>query len=37
MSRDPARKAPREDDLARYIALMTDRFVLHTNGDFDIP
>lgn len=35
MSRDPARKSPREDDLARYIALMTDRFVLHANGDFD--
>lgn len=36
MSRDPARKAPREDELARYVALMTDRFVLYANGDFDI-
>ncbi|MGJ9420898.1 hypothetical protein, partial [Aeromicrobium sp. CF3.5] len=36
LSRDLVRKAPGEDDFARYVALMTDRFVLHANGDFDI-
>lgn len=36
VSRDPVRTAPGEDGFARYIALMTDRFVLHANGDFDI-
>ena len=27
---------PREEIMARYVALMTDRFILHTNGDFDV-
>jgi hypothetical protein len=36
VSRDPVRTALGEDGLARYIALMTDHFVLHANGDFDI-
>lgn len=25
-----------EDKIARYVALMTDHFVLHPNGDFDV-
>jgi hypothetical protein len=25
-----------EDTMARYVALMTDRFILHPNGDFDV-
>ena len=25
-----------DDTMARYVALMTDRFILHTNGDFDL-
>jgi len=24
------------DTMARYVALMTDRFILHANGDFDV-
>jgi hypothetical protein len=24
------------DTMARYVALMADRFILHTNGDFDV-
>ena len=24
------------DNMARYVALMTDRFILHANGDFDV-
>lgn len=27
---------PVEDNMATYVALMTDRFVLHANGDFDV-
>jgi len=27
---------PVEDNMATYFALMTDRFVLHANGDFDV-
>jgi hypothetical protein len=25
-----------EETMARYVALMTDRFILHANGDFDV-
>jgi hypothetical protein len=25
-----------EDNMASYVALMTDRFILHANGDFDV-
>jgi hypothetical protein len=28
--------SPGDDTMARYIALMTDRFMLHANGDFDL-
>ena len=28
--------SPGDDTMARYVALMTDRFILHANGDFDL-
>ena len=28
--------SPGEDNMARYVALMTDRFILHANGDLDL-
>lgn len=28
--------SPGDDTMARYLALMTDRFLLHANGDFDL-
>lgn len=28
--------SPGDDTMARYVALMTDRFILHANGDFDV-
>jgi hypothetical protein len=28
--------SPRDDTMSRYVALMTDRFILHANGDFDL-
>lgn len=28
--------SPGDDTMARYVALMTDRFVLHANGDFHL-
>ncbi|MEO6472461.1 MAG: hypothetical protein ABIR57_10975 [Aeromicrobium sp.] len=28
--------SPDEDNMARYVALMTNRFILHPNGDLDV-
>jgi hypothetical protein len=28
--------SPGGDTMARCVALMTDRFILHANGDFDV-
>lgn len=35
-TRGSDRRLQSSDNMARYVALMTDRFVLHPNGDFDV-
>ena len=34
--RNSGERSSASDNMARYIALMTDRFTLHANGDFDV-
>jgi hypothetical protein len=34
--RNPGEGSSASDNMARYVALMTDRFTLHPNGDFDV-
>jgi len=34
--RAPLERAKGEDNMARYVALMTDSFILHANGDFEV-